>query len=107
MIPFDIPLENIIKNMAIQCIVNKGVPPKVYSKICDDIVFTFGLKHIVSLTHLANLGIFYEAKSQKEPFPYSDLKKELKLISEAQIDHSNPQDTSFAYGGYTPIAYLS
>ena len=104
MIPFDLPLETILKNMAIQCIVNRGVPPKVYSKICEDVVFTYGMKHIVSLTHLANLGIFFEAKSQKEPFPYADLKKELKLISEAQIDHSNPQDTSFAYGGYTPVA---
>jgi hypothetical protein len=105
MIPFDMPLEGILRNMAIECIVKRGVPPKVYSKICQDIVFTYGIKHIVSLTHLANLGIFYETKSQKEPFPYSDLKNELKLISKGKIDHSNPQDTSFAYGGYTPIAY--
>lgn len=81
MIAFDAPIENIIKNMAIQCIVNKGVPPKIYSRICDDICFTHGMKHVVSLTHLANLGIFYEAKSVKEPYLYSDIKKELKLIS--------------------------
>lgn len=105
MIPFDIPLESILRNMAIECIVKKGVPPKVYSKICNDIVFTYGIKHIVSLTHLANLGIFFESKSMKEPYPYADIKNELKLIGKAKIDHSNPQDTSFAYGGYTPVAY--
>lgn len=104
MIPFDIPLENIIKNMAIQCIINKGVHRKVYAKICEDICLTHGIQHIVSLTHLANLGLFYEAGTIKEPFLYSELKKEMKLISDAGIDHSNPQDASFAYGGYIPIA---
>ena len=59
---------------------------------------------MVSLTHLANLGIFYEAGSLKEIYPYSDIRKELKLISDQPIDHTNPQDTSFAYGGYVPVA---
>jgi hypothetical protein len=50
------------------------------------------------------LGLFYEAGTIKEPFLYSELKKEMKLLSDAGIDHSNPQDASFAYGGYIPIA---
>jgi hypothetical protein len=90
--------------MSIQSIVNKGVHYKTYARICDDICFTYGMQHITSLTHLANLGIFYESKSIREPYPFAELKKELKLTSEAAIDHANPQDTSFAYGGYIPIA---
>jgi hypothetical protein len=63
------------------------------------------MQHIVSLTHLANLGLFYETGTIKDPFPYSEIKKEMKLISEAPINHNNPQDPSYAYGGYIPIAY--
>lgn len=42
---------------------------------------SYGLPFIVSLTNLANLGLFYEAGSIKEPYPFAELKKELKLIS--------------------------
>ena len=97
------PLENIIKNMAVQSIMNKGVHRKVYGKICEDICFTHGLKHIISMTHLANLGIFYESGSLREIYPYSDIRKELKLISDEPINHAAPQDASFAYGGYVPV----
>lgn len=61
------------------------------------------MQHIITLSHIANMGLFYEAGSVKEPYPFIDLKKELKLISDAAIDHTNPQDASFAYGGYIPI----
>lgn len=104
MIPFDIPVEYIIKNMSIQSIISKGIHRKVYSKICEDICLSHGMKHIVSLTHLANLGFFYEAGTIKDPYPYAEIKKQLKLISDAPIDQANPQDTSFAYGGYIPVA---
>jgi hypothetical protein len=67
--------------MSIQSILNKGIHKKVYGKICEDICFTHGMNFIVSLTHLANLGLFYEAGSIKEPFPFGELRKELKLIS--------------------------
>lgn len=45
--------------MALQCIVEKGINKKTYNKICEDIVFTYGMPHIISLTNLANLGLFY------------------------------------------------
>lgn len=103
-IPFDFPIENIIKNMCIQSIINKGIHKKVYGKICEDICITHGFNLLAALTHLANLGLFYESGSIKEPYPFTELKKELKLISDSAIDHANPQDTSFAYGGYIPVA---
>ena len=89
--------------MALQCIIEKGINKKTYARICEDIVFTYGMQHILSLTNLANLGLFYAEGSINSPFNFSDLKKELKLISDAPINHENPGDTSFAYGGYTPI----
>ena len=45
--------------MAIQSIIGKGVHRKIYGKICEDICITHGIQHIISLTNLANMGIFY------------------------------------------------
>lgn len=59
LIPFEIPLEKVIRSMALQCIIEKGVNKKTYARICDDIVFTYGMQHILSLTNLSNLGLFY------------------------------------------------
>lgn len=89
--------------MALQCIIQKGINKKTYARVCDDIVFTYGMQHILSLTNLANLGIFYPEGSGTTNYSFSEIKKELKLISDTQINHENPTDTSFAYGGYTPI----
>jgi hypothetical protein len=61
--------------MAIQCIIGKGVHRKIYGKICEDICITHGIQHIASLTNLANMGIFYESGTVKEPYPFTELKK--------------------------------
>ena len=45
--------------MALQCIIEKGINKKTYARICEDIVFTYGMQHILSMTNLANLGLFY------------------------------------------------
>lgn len=42
-IPFDFPLENILKNMAIESIINKGIHRKIYSRVCEDICLTYGM----------------------------------------------------------------
>lgn len=67
--------------MCIQSIIAKGIHKKIYGKLCEEICMSYGLPFIVSLTNLANLGLFYEAGSIKEPYPFAELKKELKLIS--------------------------
>jgi hypothetical protein len=67
--------------MCIQSIVNKGIHKKIYGKLCEDICISHGMNFIVALTQLANLGLFYEAGSIREAYPFSELKKELKLIS--------------------------
>ena len=89
--------------MCLQSIVEKGVNKKIYAIICEDIVFTYGMQHIISMTNLANLGLFSEQGSISNPYNFNDIKKQLKLISDTVINHENPSDTSFAYGGYTPI----
>lgn len=89
--------------MALQCIIEKGINKKTYARICDDLVFTYGMQHILSLTNLANLGLFFPEGSIGTTFNFNDIKKELKLISDSPINHESPTDTSFAYGGYTPI----
>lgn len=66
---------------------------------------TYGTEQVITLTNLARMGLFYEQGSIKEYYPFADIKKELRLISENPINHENPSDTSFAYGGYTPVMY--
>jgi len=73
--------------MALQCIIEKGINKKTYAKICEDVVFTYGMQHILSMTNLANLGLFYPEGSVNTNYNFSDIKKELKLISDAQINH--------------------
>jgi hypothetical protein len=106
LIPFEIPIEKVLRSMALQCIIEKGINKKTFAKICEDFVFTYGMQHILSLTNLANLGLFFAEGSFSNTFNFSDIKKELKLISDSPINHENPTDTSFAYGGYTPIMYF-
>ena len=73
--------------MALQCIIEKGINKKTYAKIWEDVVFTYGMQHILSMTNLANLGLFYPEGSVNTNYNFSDIKKELKLISDAQINH--------------------
>lgn len=87
LIPFEIPIEKILRSMALQCIIEKGVNKKTYARIAEDIVFTYGMQHILSLTNLANLGLFYPEGTMTSNFNFSDIKKELKLISDASINH--------------------
>ena len=103
MIAFEVPLPKIIRSICLQNIVDKGIHRKIYSRICEDIVMTFGGEHIISLTNLAKLGLFYEQGSKDNSYPFHDIKKELRLISDEQINHENPHDPSFAYGGYCPL----
>ena len=59
LIPFEVPIEKILRSMTLQCIIDKGINKKAYARICDDLVFTYGMQHILSLTNLANLGLFF------------------------------------------------
>lgn len=89
--------------MCLQCLIDRGVSRKHYNRICDDIAMTYGAEHAISLSNLSRIGLFYEQGSRDFHFPFADLKKELKLINDDSINHENPTDPSFAYGGYCPI----
>jgi hypothetical protein len=67
--------------MILQSIIDKGVHRKVYGKLCEDLVFTYGMQHVISLTNLSRLGLFYEQGAVNTNYNFSDIKKELKLIS--------------------------
>ena len=73
--------------MTLQCIIKRGINKKTYARICDDIVFTYGMQHILTLTNLANLGMFYAEGSANTNYNFNDIKKELRLISDASINH--------------------
>lgn len=106
LIAFEVPLPKILRSMCLQCIIDKGVNKKVYARICDDIAITYGAEHIVSMSNLARTGLFFDQGNREANFSFNDIKKELKLINDDSINHENPSDPSFAYGGYCPILYF-
>ena len=59
MIPFEVPLAKVLRSMCLQCIIDRGVNKKVYSRICDDIAMTYGAEHVVSMFNLARMNLFY------------------------------------------------
>jgi hypothetical protein len=75
LIPFEVPLEKILRSMALQCIIEKGINKKVYARVCEDIVFTYGMQHILSLTNLSNMGLFYPEGAITSPYNFNDIKK--------------------------------
>ena len=105
LIPFEVPLAKILRSMCLQCLIDRGVHRKTYARICDDIVMTYGAEHVVSMSHLARIGLFYQEGTREPVFSFNDIKKELRLINDDSINHENPTDPSFAYGGYCPILY--
>ena len=54
---------------------DRGVNKKVYARICDDIAMTYGAEHIVSLSNLARIGLFYPDGAPSPNFSFQDIKK--------------------------------
>ena len=65
LIPFEVPLEKVLRSMCLQSLIDKGVHKKFYGRICEDIVMTYGGQQIISLTNLAKLGLFYEKGTKR------------------------------------------
>jgi hypothetical protein len=74
-IPFEVPLPKVLRFMCLQSIIDKGISKKHYGRICDDIVMTYGAEHIISLTSLSKMGLFYEQGSKENCYPFSEIKK--------------------------------
>lgn len=65
LIPFEVPLEKVLRSMCLQSIIDKGIHRKFYHRICEDIAMTYGGEQIISLFNLAKLGLFYEKGSKR------------------------------------------
>ena len=87
MIAFELPLEKILRSMCLQSIIDKGIHRKIYPRVCEDIAITYGTEQVITMTNLAKMGLFYEQGAVKDPYQFSDVKKELKLISDTHINH--------------------
>ncbi len=99
---FTPPLHKLLRELAFACQVSRGFPAKQFRQLMVDIAQCYGLKSILSLHNLAKVGLLQEREAGTV-LPYEDIRKELKLISGEEINHANPRDIAFAYGGYTPI----
>lgn len=101
LIPFGVPLEKLLRPFCLYSVVEKGINKKLYRSICEDIIQCYGAQHIISLSYMSRLGLLNEEGVNNVPF--TEIKKEMKLISEEAVNHDNPTDISYAYGGYAPI----
>ena len=101
LVPFGVPLEKLMRPLCLYSIIEKGIHKKTYRPLCEDIIQCYGGQHIISLSYMAKLGLFNEEGVNTTPF--TEVKKEMKLITEENISHENPTDIAFAYGGYSPI----
>lgn len=106
LICFGQPLEKILRPLCVYSMVEKGVHKKLFKPLVTEITHCYGPESVITLTSLSKLGMFNEQGSL--PFPqfqnnFNELKKEFKLISRETINHDDPRDIGFAYGGYTPV----
>lgn len=94
-------------------LVNKGVPEKHYKHLKEELVLSFGIRHVLTLQNLKKLRLFFPKEPTLYLIPkteldtredsilrdYASLKSYLNLAPE-----NDEKDPSFAFPGYVPIS---
>ncbi len=90
---------NLLKIICLESIIHGGIRYRVYDQIKKDFLTVYGYKDIFLWHNLEKMEIL---KTQDSNYFYSAANTDLKLIYE-EIDFYNPNDSSYAYSGYSPI----
>lgn len=90
---------NILRIICLESIIHGGIRYRIYDEIKKDFLNVYGYKEIFLWHNLEKMDIL---KSQDNNYFYSAANTDLNLIYE-DIDVNNPNDSSYAYGGYCPI----
>ena len=90
---------NILKIICLASIIHGGIRYRFYEQIKKDFLAVYGYKDIFLWHNLEKMEIL---KTQDSNYFFSAAKNDLNLIYE-EFDPINPNDSSYAYSGYSPI----
>ncbi|XP_060558501.1 vacuolar protein sorting-associated protein 33A-like isoform X2 [Ruditapes philippinarum] len=93
------PLLKVLRLLCIQSFCNNGLKPKVFEYYKREIVQTYGLQHLVTLTNLERVGMLRLHTNRS----YQTVRKSLKLTVE-DVNEMAPNDISYVYSGYAPLS---
>lgn len=89
---------NLLRILCIESLVQKSIKKSFYDKIKREFINTYGFQEIFLLSNLEKAKIL----RCNNDYSYDSMNSKLKLIYE-KVDIYNPNDSSYAYGGYSPI----
>ena len=90
---------NILKIICLESIIHGGIRYRIYDQIKKDFLTVYGYKDLFLWYNLEKMEIL---KTQDSNYFFSAANTDLHLIYE-EIDVNNPNDSSYAYSGYSPI----
>ena len=93
-------LYELMKLFCLENLVFGGVKGKIYDTFKNDFLITYGHKFFFLFKNLEELKIINKDGKSKL---YQTLLEKLNLIN-FNVDINNPNDTSFVFGGFTPIS---
>ena len=90
---------NLLRILCLECAIHSGIKTKLLEQIKKDFLNTYGYQDLFLLKNLEKVGMLKVLDNQSF---YSEANKKLQLIY-GNIDLNEPNDTAYAYIGYTSI----
>ena len=90
---------NLLRILCLECAIHSGIKTKILEQIKKDYLNIYGYQDLFLIKNLEKVGMLKVLDSQNF---YSDANKKLQLIF-GNVDLNEPNDTSYAYLGYSSI----
>ena len=90
---------NLLRILCLECAIHSGIKNKFLEQIKKDFLNIYGYEYLFLLRNLEKVGMLKVLDSQNF---YTDANKKLQLIF-GNVNLNEPNDTSYAYIGYSPI----
>ena len=90
---------NLLRILCLECAIHSGIKTKILEQIKKDYLNIYGYQDLFLIKNLEKVGMLKVLDSQNF---YSEANKKLQLIF-GNVDLNEPNDTSYAYLGYSSI----
>jgi len=90
---------NLLRILCLECAIRSGIKNKILEQIKKDFLNIYGYDKLFLLKNLEKVGLLKVPDNQNF---YNEANKKLQLIF-SNVDLNEPNDTSYAYIGYTSI----
>jgi hypothetical protein len=90
---------NLLRILCLECAIRSGIKNKILEQIKKDFLNIYGYDKLFLLKNLEKVGLLKVPDNQNF---YNEANKKLQLIF-GNVDLNEPNDTSYAYIGYTSI----